>query len=325
VRADAADRIFAAPPPEALQPRVSIPRIFALGLVLPFAHLHRLILAGLFPAVLVGAFFLTPPGRAAIDWMNVFAEVYTRQMAPGAMPPAGSAGLACLVLFLAMVLWLCTWQRGAARGFAEPVRRWLLGSLLRFPGYAIALVIWQLAPFVTTLPASFLIGWALERSRVNAEYGVPNGLGLSAGMLTPVQWWVAGIGALTFALLGLWVSARLSPLPALVASNGWRGAFGKAWRASSGHGFGLSVSLFSYTLIGLVLTFFIATIVLIIMAPTPALMADYQAYLALSTRITVSTSLVVGALALFWSTAIPALLLRESAGLEDPLDPATFD
>jgi hypothetical protein len=188
----------------------------------------------------------------------------------------------------------------------------------------LALIIWQLAPFVTTLPASFLIGWALERSRVNAEYGVPNGLGLSAGMLTPVQWWVAGIGALTFALLGLWVSARLSPLPALVASQGWRGAFGKAWRASSGHGFGLSVSLLSYTLIGLLLTFFIATIVLIIMAP-PTFMEDYAAYLALSTRITVGTGFAVSALAMFWSTAIPALLVRESAGLEDPLDPTTFD
>jgi hypothetical protein len=313
-----------APPPEAPQPRVSIPRIFALGLVLPFAHLHRVILAGLIPAVLILGFFLSPPGHAAMEWVDFIAEAYVRSVTARPQPSAPAAGWAFLVLLLAMTLWLCTWQRAAARGFAEPIARWLLSSLLRLPGYAVALTFWLIAPFIVTLPGSFLIGWAFERSREKAQYGMPNGLGLHSSMLTPVQWWVAGIGILTFTLFGLWISARLSPLPALVASQGWRRSMGKAWRSSSGHGFGLSVSMFAYSLIGLLVTFITSTIVLIILAPMDP-MADYSGYMALSMRITVFVSLGVTAFVLLWYTTIPALLVRESAGFDDPLELTAFD
>jgi hypothetical protein len=327
VRADAADRIFAAPPQEALQPRVSIPRIFAVGLVLPFAQPHRVLLAGLLPILLSAGFCLTPIGRGAIAWVDFIATLYATggpMPAPLPMPSAVNAGWACLVFCLAMTLWLCTWQRWAALGFAEPVGHWLLRSLLRLPGYAVALLIWQIAPFVITFPASFVIGWALKRSALMAKYGVPNGLGLSAEMLTPVQFWVAGIGALTFSLLGLWLSARLSPLPALVAGQGWRGAFGRAWRASSGHGFGLSVSMFGYALIGFLLIFIVSTIALLVVA-MPDGATDFIGLRSLSVQITLIVTAAMTAIVLFWYTAIAALLVRESASLEDPLDLATFD
>jgi len=255
VRADAADRIGAAPSPESLEPRVSIPRIFAVGLVLPFAHLHRVILAGLIPAILVVGFFMTPVGAAALDFGRFVSELYASGVAasPAAGPPpsVAAAGWALLVIFIATALWLCGWQRAAARDFAEPIGRWLLQSVIRLPGYTVALIVWTIMPFIATLPGTTLIGWALQRSVEKAEVGMPNGLGVSPHMLTPVQWWVAGIGALTFALLGLWVSARLSSLPALVASQGWRRSSGRAWRFSGGHGlraFGFPARLFAYRL-----------------------------------------------------------------------------
>jgi hypothetical protein len=334
VRADAADRIFAAPPPEALAPRVSIPRIFALGLVQPFAHLHRVILAGLIPAVAIAGFCLSPVGQEALDWARYFSSLYFQSspytqgdiVAPDPMPSASpvAVGWACLALFVAMTLWLCAWQRGAARGFREPIGAWLVRSLGRLPGYAVALIVWQITPFIVTLPASFVIGWALQRSTLMAKYGIPNGLGLSAEMLTPVQLWVAGIGALTFALLGLWLSARLCPLPAVVAGQGWRGAFGKTWRASSGHGFGLSVSLFAYALIGLLLSFIVSTIGLFVLSPLDSA-TDTSAIAVLSLKITAIATFAVTMFVLFWHTGIAALLVRESGSLDDPLDLATFD
>ncbi len=333
MRADAADRIFAAPPPEPLQPRVSIPRIFAQGLVMPFANLHRLILAGIMPTLLIVGFFLTPVGREAIDFATFLVATYehtafyaegTPGTAPVNVPSVAGAAWGCLASFVAMALWLCTWQRAAARGFAEPIGRWLLGSLRRLPGYAVAILVWQIAPFIITLPASFLIGASLQQNMLMAKYGVPNGLGVTAEMLTPLQLWVAGIGALTFALLGLWISARLLPLPAVVASQGWRGAFGKAWRASSGHGFGLSVSMIGYTLISLLLTLLAATIFAYTLPVSGATAGDAADLMLVLTWVSAATS--AGAyLILFWYTAIAALLVRESGSLDDPLDLATFD
>jgi hypothetical protein len=333
VRADAADRIFAAPAPEALEPRVSIPRIFAMGLVMPFAHLHRLILAGVMPIVLIVGFFLSPVGREAIDFANFLVATYNHDTAfaegpPGTEPltvpsPAG-AGWALLASFVATTLWLCIWQRGAARGFAEPIGRWLLGSLRRFPGYAVAIVIWQIAPFIISLPASFLIGSSLRQNMLMAKYGVPNGLGVTAEMLTPLQLWVAGIGTLTFALAGLWISARLLPLPAVVAAQGWRGAFGKAWRASSGHGFGLSVSMIAYTLMGFLLIVIAVTIFAFTLPMTGAVAGD-DADMAMMQKGMLIAASAASLLIVFWNTAIAALLVRESGGLDDPLDLATFD
>jgi hypothetical protein len=313
-----------------LQPRVSIPRIFAQGLVMPFANLHRLILAGIMPTVLIVGFFLTPVGREAIDFANFLVATYEHTAfyaegtAPVTVPSVAGAAWACLASFVAMALWLCTWQRAATRGFAEPIGRWLLGSLRRLPGYAVAILVWQIAPFIITLPASFLIGASLQQNLLMAKYGVPNGLGVTAEMLTPLQLWVAGIGALTFALLGLWISARLLPLPAVVAGQGWRGAFGKAWRASSGHGFGLSVSMIGYTLISLLLILLAATIFAYALSVSGATAGDAADLMLVLTWELAATS--AGAyLILFWYTAIAALLVRESGSLDDPLDFATFD
>jgi hypothetical protein len=323
VRADSADRIYVAPPPETLQPQVSIPRIFALGLVLPFTHLNRLILAGLLPAALVTCFLLTPLGRSAIDWVGFFVLV-SRGLAPEPMGSANAAALAGLALFLGIALWLCGWQGGAARGFAEPVGRAMLRSLLRFPAYAVALVFWLIAPFVITLPGTLLIGWALQRSIMKARYGMPTGLGIPPDMLTPVQWWVAGIGALTFGLLGLWLSARLSPLPALVSGQGWRRSLGRTWRLSAGHDFGLAISLFVYSLIGLLIMAIVCAMSFVSTVSTGS-EADVAAAALLSVQNGSVASLVATTLVLFWHTSIAALLVREGATLEDPLDLATFD
>jgi len=300
-----------------------MPRIFALGLVLPFTHINRLILAGLVPAALIGCFLLTSFGRSAIDWLSFFVEL-SQGLTPEPRGSAAAVAWSSLFLILVLALWLCAWQRNTVHVVAEPVGHWLLRSLLRFPGYVVALVLWLIAPFIITLPGTFLVGWALERGLENARYGMPNGLGINPGMLTPVQWWVAGIGTLTFALLGLWFSARLSPLPAVVSAQGWRGSLGKAWRTSTGHGFGLSVSLFACSLIGSVLA---AILYIGLFASTMS--ADLRTDLPLTVLMAVQSasiaSLAMSALVMLWHTSIAALLVRESAALDDPLDPAMFD
>src|SRR5581483_7438072 len=126
------------------------------------------------------------------------------------------------VLFLVLAIWLCAWQRAAARDFAEPIPRWLGRSLLHLPGYFLALLVWMLAPaLVIVVPflamaALFALnagaGWAVPAQEVASEMSsVP-------GELNDFQWLVLAIAFLLVSLIALWLSARLSPLPALVAS-----------------------------------------------------------------------------------------------------------
>src|SRR4051812_12568783 len=152
MRADPTDRIISVEGPE-ISP-VSVPRIFAVGLALPFAHPVRLVLSGILPAALIAVLGVGPLQRMLALWQafstqaaairpdtalgsNPGATGMATTTPPPVLPPdiAGDFLQVQGALFLALALGLCAWQRAAARGFAEPIPRWLGRSLLHLPGY----------------------------------------------------------------------------------------------------------------------------------------------------------------------------------------------
>src|SRR4051812_46677677 len=96
MRADPTDRIIHFDQPE-VSP-VSVPRIFAVGLALPFAHPIRLVLASILPAALIAALGFGPIQRIIGFWQSFLAAPMfnidpaapasgTATMPPPALPP----------------------------------------------------------------------------------------------------------------------------------------------------------------------------------------------------------------------------------------------
>jgi hypothetical protein len=344
MRADPTDRVMSVEGPE-ISP-VSVPRIFAAGLALPFVHPLRLIVASILPALLIGAVGLGPLQRIIALW-QAFA-MQTVQIAPSdntgtamgttlgttttAPPPEVPANLVGDVLtlqgvlFLALAVWLCTWQRAAARDFAEPFSRWFGMSLLRLPGYILALLVWVLAPALVIL-VPFIVMVALIALNAGAGWAVPaqevaGEMTAIPGMLSDLQWLVLAVAFLVVALIALWLNARLSPLPALVASQGWRRAVRRAWELSYGHGLGLSVSMLTYAVLTfalMVIAGVVAGAVVVARAgggvPDPA------------TTVTVGSivDLVGTALLAIWQASLGALVVRDGLSPAEALDPTMFD
>jgi hypothetical protein len=342
---DPSDRILlaeAAPLPR--ERRISVPRLFVTSLVLPVAHPIRLILSSLMPAALVTWLILGPLAPAIGAWERMMEGVLpgpidrieTPATPPLANAPLNDAELAALQvafspmtmawfyggMLLALALWLCFWQRAAARGFAEPLRPWLVQSLLRLPGYLVALLIWYVIPVAAMAAGLGGLGWLVGRA---ARYSVPPEgatpkqiLGALGESLSAAQGWAVGITALIVLCFALWLSARLLPLPALVARQGWRRSLSTAWGLSRGHGFGLSVALIGFLFMLLILAILLGIGVAVIATlgrsfPDPALVLRVGA---------VVDGVLSGALIL-WQTSLGALVVRD--GLAGEVDPATFD
>lgn len=314
---------------------VSVPRIFAVGLVLPFGHPIRLLLSSILPAALIVALGIGPMGRIMTLWEGLFSNqligagpsASTTTATPPVLPAdLGTDFLEIYgLLFLAMALWLCAWQRAVARGFAEPILRWLGGSLVRLPGYIFALAFWLLVPAVVMSIPLAALGWLASRAAPPAgatpQQAFQNMQNMM-GMFSDLQWWVIAVAMLVVTLIALWLSARLSPLPALVASRGWRGAFGGTWRLSHGHGFGLAVSIFGYTVLSLV--------VLMIAALTFGAVMAFQIRNGMvdpskSIIFGVAADLIVTALVVLWQASLGALVVRDGLSPAESLDPALFD
>lgn len=331
MRADPNDRIISADGPP-VSP-VSVPRIFAVGLALPFAHPLRLILCSVLPLALIVVLGLAPMERIIVMWQTIFSAARSGGMgaattAPPVLPADVGADVLKVegVLFLALSLWLCAWQRAAARGFGEPILRWLGSSLLRLPGYVLALAVWLLAPVVVLLipigvtlgliALNMGLGWAAPSRQVAGE------MAAIPGMLSDLQWWVLAIAMLTVALVALWLNARLSPLPALVASQGWRRALGRAWRLSHGHGFGLSVSLLGYTLLA-----FLAILIAGIAFGALMVAGAGGGIPDTGTAVTFGGIVDLGGTALIaiWHASLGALVVRDGLSPAEALDLAMFD
>jgi hypothetical protein len=324
MRADPMDRIISDQRSAAAS--VSVPRIFAVGLVLPFAHPRRLLLCSLVPAGIVAWLVLGPYGQAMGAWRR--AIMLSTVNSPGAPYPFVTTSAPTVFLsaeglmLVALALWLCAWQRATVRDFREPILNWLGGSLLRLPGYTAALLIWMLAPTAIVSLVTGGVGWAIQRDLT------ANGARPFAGWwfnyinaLSRTQWIEAGLGVLAAMLVALWLSARLSTLPPLVASQGWRKSFGRSWQISRGHGFGLSVSIVGYSILS-----FLAAI---LVGSALAVMA-YRRSTDLGTdastfSIAVIVDLCILVLVMLWQASLGALVVRDSRSPAEIVDPAMFD
>jgi hypothetical protein len=328
MHADPSDRIVSVAGPE-VSP-VSVPRIFVVGLVLPFAHPIRLVLGSVLPLVVIAAAAFGPIGRVFTAWKALASgpiAIGQSTTAPPVLPTGYAIDVleAEGVLFLAMALWLCAWQRAAARGFGEPILHWLGGSLGRFPGYILALLLWVLAPAMALfVPVAALGALVARRLGTPSPDTTPQGafarLAAIGGMFSTLQWWVIGIAFVVIILLALWLNARLAPLPPLVASQGWRRAFGRAWQLSRGHGFGLAVSLVGYSLLAF----------LLLMIGAMASGAVMYTRSPLSDPGSIATFVAVGefaiwALVALWHASLGALVVRDGLSAAEAIDPAMFD
>jgi len=323
MRAEPDDRVILAEEPE-ISP-VSVPRIFAVGLVLPFAHPVRLILGAVLPGLLIAAATVFGPiGRIFTMWQDLGLDQPTG-LAAGAPPVMPQdLGIDFLeidgILLLSLALWLCTWQRAVARGFGEPILRWLGSSLRRLPGYVLAFLIWTLAPaVVVSLPLAAL--GALVGRNLSAAPMSPRDQMIAIGeMFSSVQLWALGIGLLTIALVALWLNARLSPLPALVASQGWRRAFGRAWQLSRGHGFGLAVSLFAYTVLAFLALVIAGVIFGVMMFSHPDSLPDPGTMAVFGGAADLGVTMLIAS----WHASLGALMVRDGLSPAETIDPALF-
>jgi len=334
MRADPMDRIMSVEGPE-ISP-VSVPRIFAAGLALPFAHPVRFLLGSILPGALIAAIGFGPMQRV-VALMDLFTQTVriaptgngtTTTPPPADAPPSIVGDILTLegVMFLALALWLCAWQRAAARNFAEPLPRWFGTSLLRLPGYILAFMIWVLTPAVViVLPFAAMValialnmgaGWAIPAQEAAGE------MAAIPAMLGDLQWLILMVVFVTMALIALWLSARLSPLPALVASRGWRSALSRAWALSRGHGLGLSVSMVAYSLFGLIVMAIGDMVVGGVMAARAGNgLPDLSSVVAVDTVI----NLIGAVLIVNWQASLGALVVRDGLSPAESLDPALFD
>jgi hypothetical protein len=299
--------------------------------MLPFAHPIRLLLGSILPAILVVAVGLGPLRRIIAVWQVLIAW---RTESAGTGAPAVSPeqfGLDILkiqgVALLALSLWLCAWQRAAARGFAEPIPRWLGGSLLRLPGYIVAFVIWLLSPAVVLAIPFAGLAWLITRLiAFNPGLSPPAQTPLDQaaailGFFSDLQWWVIAAAVVTVALIALWLSARLSPLPALVASQGWRGTFGRAWQLSRGHGFGLSASLAGYTILIFLLLLISGFVYGAAVVARSGSVPDPGAAVVFASIV----NMLAAALLAIWQASLGALVVRDGLSPADALDFTMFD
>ena len=336
MRADLEDRVVPVATASVPASQVSVGRIFGVGLILPFAHPIRLILSSVLPVAFLAAMLLGPLRNAVTTWQQLLAAA--RSGAPGSFDPSlspltmGRYFLELnLVVFVAVALFLCAWQRTTARGFKEPLGRWLGASLLRFPEYVLALALWLLAPMLIMWAMTAVFGAWIGMSLRNsgALTGVTPGMTPSDTLqvlraITPAQWWAIGLVTAVTLVLGLWLSARLSPLPAMVARQGWRHSFGQAWRFSRGHGFGLALSLVGYW-------FCLMPVAIIV-----GIIYGIVAYIAMRGTLDVydSNAMAIGGFAvnivmfgllMLWQGSLGALVVRDAMAPLDAIDPATFD
>jgi hypothetical protein len=295
---------------------ISVAALFAQAITLPFTHPRRWLACGFIPCcILAGEIYVLY--RSLVAWNSEpspnLAEIdptIADTSNPGALLALTLGWL--LMLFCAVAFWFCAWQRDTARHFVDPIGKLLWRSLARLPGYLPAFAIWVIAPAA--------IVFALE------AIVIQSGLGSLAGLdditllpqLSPERLWLTLAGCLVAPLPGLWLSARISPLPALVAARGWRDALGDAWRLSEGHGIGIALSFFLSGVLGGLLS--MLGLVATLMAFRP--WHPGETFLIFAVWM---ASFVCALITQFWCGSLAALAVRESVGACAEIDPATFD
>jgi hypothetical protein len=187
----------------------SIVWLLAWALVLPFAHLGRLLTYGFFAFVLLIALTVLYPEGSVFAPILVSSN-FDPQPPPVFLPHSQALGLIVLALSgLTIAFLVCVWQRDIVHHFRDPIGPLLTTSAGRLLEHLIA----------SLLLAVFLIGFA--------------GLLLTAG---PVG---VGVGCLVLAP----IYARLAFLGPVIVSQGLKAAVPLAWRAGRGHSVGHAMIL----------------------------------------------------------------------------------
>lgn len=270
---------------------------FARALVLPFEHPLRLLATGPISLAMLAVF-----RTWAVDGRGAFGF-------PGTTGTGWLVGALSLVM---AALWTCLWQRGVASNFADRPMAWLHRSVRSLPGYVLASAIWLLVPGLVSL---FLI---------TSTYFMLAGAAVIPARLNGYEVLAIGAGCLALSLPGLWLFARLSLVPAVVAAQGWSGAFGRALELGRGRDIGLTAAFFMIAVLVVVLLVLtsIAKVALISTAfvDLSGLTPDRMLILDLS-----SLGVDIAALTLLgsWITGVPALIVRFE--MPSGLDLATFD
>jgi hypothetical protein len=282
-----------ADPPLPASPRVSSLAAFARTLVLPVEFPLRLLLCGPIAAALAMTFvdhavygmpFILTTGNSASLWLTGIL----------AIPFVVFGG--------------CAWQRCIAGRAAEPIGHWLAQSLRRAPDYAVAVVA---ALLPSALIWSFFCGMAY--------------LILEGGNLTEVAtgWWALA-GLLLLLLPGLWLFARLSFLPVIVATEGWRGAGERCWNLGRGRDFGLVLGYTFFLVVGFILTGFTSFLFFRLVMAVVEMTEDFRVYASLI-EYTYLAGQAVGVTFLgAWVMGFPALIARQDARPVE-INLATFD
>jgi hypothetical protein len=213
-------------------------RLLGRTLLLPFRHPLALIACIAPPIVALGALGFFFPGWTIIGGTRRLkgVEILYPLSNDSQRTPLAFAVWLCSLLLLAFLL--CCWQLAVVRRFSKAPLEWMRDAFNRIPSYACAFFIWLAATLVTyTLPLS-LMGYGAMAT----GYGMDSDPGIAA---------LQFLASLVDMVLAFWVAGRLTPLPALVAARGWRGALPEAWRKTRGRGGGLAFGGAGLFLLGL--------------------------------------------------------------------------
>ncbi len=277
----------------AASPRIGTLPAFARALVLPVEYPLRLLIVGPVAAALIAMTY----GQAIYGMPLLFVT---------ARPDA--FWLTGILALPFAILWGCAWQRCVAQSAAEPMSRWLVRSLQRSPDYAVAVVAMVLGPALIW-SLSFVVGYLFTA--------------LSSATVLTNGWWLR-IGGLILLLPGLWLYARLSFLPAVVAAHGWDEAGKRAWQLGRGRDLGLLLGFSFLVVIGFVLTNLVSSIFFAVIMGFVALVDDLQIYgAAMQYGYLIGQTIgltLIGA----WMLGFPALIARPDVRSTET-NPAVFD
>ncbi|WP_395019020.1 hypothetical protein [Dongia sp.] len=280
-------------PQLAASPRLATLPAFARALVLPVEYPLRLLLVG--------------PVAAALSAMSTSQAIYGMPLFGVTAHPDHFWAIGLLAIpFLAF--WGCAWQRCVGQRADEPIWPWLVRSFRRSPDYAVAAVAALLGPtlvWMLTFTMAYLI--------------------IAGGNLTALTngWWF-WIGSLVLALPGIWLFARLCFLPAIVATQGWRGAAERTWQLGRGRDFGLVLGFACFVVIGFFLFGATSFIFFRVIMAVVELTEDLQIYVATIKYAYLIGQTVAATLLGAWILGFPALIARQLASPTE-IDPTAFD
>ena len=274
-----------------VEPRVGTPRLLWRAFVLPFRHPLSLMASIILPLTgifLLGYFF---PGKTIAGGTRsmVAVELLFPLSIASQRTPLAFAIWVCSFLLLSFLL--CAWQLSVVQRFSGTPAERLRATLSRVFSYSGALFFWLAASLGAYMLPLVLIGYGSAAAN----------FGMDADPAIYLLQFVSRLGTM---LLGFWVMGRLSPMPALVAAQGWRGAFPEAWRKTQRRDLGLALGGAGFLFVALFAGFALGG------------MEAAWIHVALARVVMGASNLVCTVMALVWFASVGALMAQDTAGDE---------